>query len=140
MPWLGSYLVRARLNAKRTLEQHRWIRRMAEFGILLFVVSPLPGSGQLGGCFVGRVLGLSKRAVFLIVTLAGVGVATLYAIFGVYINRVLTDAQIGPWIRMGGAAALLLMVWFIFKLLKFLGREPAEGDEAKVETADAEKA
>lgn len=136
IPWLGTYLRRARKNARRSLDEHPWIRRMAEFGIVLFVVSPLPGSGQLGGCFVGRVLGLSKRTVFLVVSLAGVGVATIYAMFGSYIKGVLDHAQIGPWIRVGGFALLLAMAWFIFKLLKYLVRQEPEEETPDDEEGD----
>ena len=132
IPVIGPYLRRARRNARASLEHHPWIRRLAEFGVAVFVLSPLPGSGQLGGCFIGRVLGLPRRTVFLVVTLAGVSVAVLYALFGNYIQGILDHAEIGVWVRVCGAVGILVLCWFLFRLLKYLGREeaPERGQDA----------
>lgn len=124
VPGIGPYLQRARKNASTTLERYRWIRRLAEAGIVLFVLSPLPGSGQLGGCFVGRVIGLSRRTTFLVVSLAGVAVAALYAMFAGYLARLLDNADVSGWIRVAGLVVVLLLAWMIFKLVRHLGREP----------------
>jgi uncharacterized membrane protein len=123
LPVVGPYLQRARRNARTTLDRHPWIRRLAEAGIVLFVVSPLPGSGQLGGCFVGRVIGLPKRTTFLVVALAGIGVSAFYAMFAGYLAKMLDEADVGPWFRVGGFVVVLVLAWLIFKLLKWLGRE-----------------
>lgn len=126
VPWIGPYLRRARHNAGVTLERHPWIRRMAEAGMVLFVLSPLPGSGQLGGCFVGRVIGLPKRTIFFVVALAGVAVAALYAMFAGYLAKMLDTAEVGGWLRVAGFVVLLVLVGLIFKFLRYLGREESE--------------
>jgi len=125
VPGIGPYLQRARKNAGATLEHYRWIRRLAEAGIVIFVLSPLPGSGQLGGCFVGRVIGLSKRTIFLVVSLAGVAVAALYSMFAGYLARTLDTAEVSGWTRVAGLAVVIVLAWLIFKLLRHLGREPS---------------
>ena len=53
VPGIGPYLLRARRNAVKSLDRHRWIRRLAGVGVGLFVLTPLPGSGQLGGASSG---------------------------------------------------------------------------------------
>ena len=58
---------------------HPWIRRWASLGVGFFVVTPLPGSGVLGGCIIGRVVGLTRWQTFLTVTTANVVVSVLYA-------------------------------------------------------------
>ena len=126
IPVVGPYLQRVRHNASKTLERHRWIRHLAGLGVVLFVLSPLPGSGQLGGCFIGRVIGLTKRTIFLVVTLAGTLVAVGYALFGQYIKGLLDEIEADPWIRVAGAAALLVIVFFVIKLFRYLGRVDAE--------------
>ena len=130
IPVMGPFLRRARLNAFASLSRHPWIRRLAGVGVVFFVLTPLPGSGQLGGCFVGRVIGLTRRATFLVVTLAGVLVCVLYAMFGVYIKRVLDELEVSPWGRIGVALSFLVVVWFLVKLLRFLGRQPPPPDVA----------
>jgi uncharacterized membrane protein len=124
VPVIGPYLYRARLNAMTALETHKWIRRLAGVGVILFVLLPAPGSGQLGGCFVGRVIGLKRRTVFLVVSMAGTLVALAYAAFGDYIKRILDSADVGPWIRVGGVLVMLVVVAFLVKILRHLGREP----------------
>lgn len=123
LPWVGPYLRRARKNATTMLDDHKWIRRTAAFGVGLFVLSPLPGSGQLGGCFVGRIIGLHRRTTFLVVTLSGTIVAVGYALFGAYIGDVLDDNEVKTWIRVVGAIVFLAMGWLMFKMLRYLGRE-----------------
>ena len=93
---------------------------------MFFVLSPLPGSGQLGGCFVGRVIGLPKRTIFLVVALAGVAVAALYAIFADYLARTRRhgrrSAGVDPC-RGALSWSFLILAWLIFKFLRYLGRE-----------------
>lgn len=127
VPVIGPYLRRARHNVGETLKSNPWIRRMAEAGIVLFVLSPLPGSGQLGGCFIGRVIGLPKRMIFFVVTLAGVAVAAFYAMFAGYLARVLDTLEVETWLRVVMFVAALVIAWLIFKFLKYVGREvPAQ--------------
>ena len=123
VPVIGPYLKRARHNVGETLKTHPWIRRMAEAGIVLFVLSPLPGSGQLGGCFIGRVIGLPRRTTFFVVTLAGVAVATVYSMFAGYLARVLDTMEVETWMRVVLFVAALVFAWLIFKFLKYVGRE-----------------
>ncbi len=130
IPLIGPYLQRVRHNASKTLERHRWIRHLAGLGVVFFVLSPLPGSGQLGGCFIGRVIGLTKRTTFLVVALAGTFVAVGYALFGEYIRQLLDEIETEPWIRVAGAAVLLVVVFFVIKLFKYLGRVDAETETA----------
>jgi uncharacterized membrane protein len=125
VPVIGPYLKRARHNVGQTLLHHPWIRRMAEAGIVLFVLSPLPGSGQLGGCFIGRVIGLPRRTVFFVVTLAGVAVATLYAMSANYLAHVLDRMGAQTWLRIVLFVFALVLAWLIFKFLRYLGREEA---------------
>lgn len=123
LPWVGPYLRRCRKNAAVILEEHKWIRRLAAVGVGLFVMTPLPFSGQLGGCFVGRLIGLSRRITFLVVTLAGTIVCVGYAFFGAYLGGLLDDHEVKTWIRIVGAVVLVATLWFLFKMLRYLGRE-----------------
>jgi len=136
VPVIGPYLHRARLNATIALNEHKWIRRLAGVGVVFFVLLPGPGSGQLGGCFIGRVLGLKRRTIFLVVSLAGALVCVLYAVFGQYIKGVLDDADVGPWIRIGTALLLVVVFALLVKLLRYLVRQPLPPE---VEEAEALK-
>ena len=43
------------------------------------MVTPLPGSGVLGGCIIGRLVGLTRWQTFLTVSVATIIVSVLYA-------------------------------------------------------------
>jgi uncharacterized membrane protein len=118
LPVIGPYLARARRNAVRTLKERPWIRRLSTIGVSLFVLTPLPGSGSLGGCVMARIVGMSKRASFLAVTFAGVAVCVAYAYGAHRIEPLVVHAEL--WMKVAGAAVLLLIVWLLVRLLKRL--------------------
>lgn len=130
VPKVGPYMRRARANAVTMLRQRPWIRRWAVVGVGLFVITPLPGSGALGGALMGRIVGVSKRATLVSVSIAGVLVATAYA----KLARELEDAlnrleRFAPaWVRVGVFLLFaVVMIWLMAKLVRwFAAREPAE--------------
>jgi len=115
LPWLGPRLRRSHDAARRTLHERPWIRRWATFGVGLFVLLPLPGSGSLGGSIVGRLIGLTRLRCFLTVTAAGVVVCLAYAWGGAGLAAWQTAHEIGIPVRLVSVAVALLAVWLLFK-------------------------
>ena len=56
-------------------------------------------------------------------TVAGILVAAMYAAFGSYIGRVLNDAKADPRWRVLGVVVLFGVVFFVVKMLRYLGRD-----------------
>ena len=79
LPKVGPALRRTRAEAHATIAERPWIRRFAVVGIGLFVLSPLPGSGVLGGSIVGRIIGLGRLSTLAAVSVANALVCVIYA-------------------------------------------------------------
>ncbi len=129
LPRVGPWLVRSRHNARIMLRQRPWIRRWAVVGVGLFVVTPLPGSGALGGSLMGRLVGISKRAIVLAVTVAGVIVCSAYALLANELKEALdrVEAFVPPWVRIAVFLVLAaLLVAFMTRLVRwFATQRPA---------------
>ncbi len=130
VPKVGPTLRRARRNAAVMLKQRPWIRRWAVIGVGLFVITPLPGSGALGGALVGRIVGVSKRATFISVSIAGVVVSLAYALLANELEQALNRLQqfTPPWVRIAVfLIAALVLVYVMTKLVRWLASHPPEG-------------
>lgn len=124
LPKVGPAFVRAREEASRTLKERPWIRRWATFGVGLFVLLPLPGSGALGGCVVGGLIGLSQVRTFTIVSLSNAAVAFLYAWAGDALNDWLTANDVGLWGRLAGFVVGFGLLWVALRAVRSLSRPP----------------
>ncbi len=112
LPGVGPWLRNVRAQAASTLRQRPWIRRLSALGVGFFVVSPLPGSGALGGSIIGHLLGMRRFSTFLIVAISGVIVCTLYAMFGDWVGKALETT---PWyFKAAGILVLgILLIWLL---------------------------
>jgi len=125
LPRLGPALQRARTRMAANLAAHRWIRRLAVVGVGLFVLMPLPGSGTVGGSIMGRIVGLTRRASFVAVTIGGVAVTLAYGYFSDELTRLSERYRLGTPAKVGVGLAFVAALWLIGKLIARLGRTPA---------------
>ena len=134
LPKIGPYMRLSRKNAVATLEQRPWIRRWAVVGISLFVVTPLPGSGALGGAIMGRIIGVSKRATVIAVSIAGIVIGILYALLANELKEVLDRLEqfFPPWVRIVVAIlGAIVMVWLVARLVRWFAVHPADAANGK---------
>ncbi len=123
LPKIGPALRRARRNATIMLKQRPWIRRWATVGVGLFVLTPLPGSGALGGAIVGSIIGVTRFATFVSVSMAGVVVSAGYALLAEELKQLLDtlESYFPAWVRIGIAAVVvILMAYLVTRLVKWL--------------------
>ena len=132
-PGIGPRLVRERHAAVATLALRPWIRRWATFGVGLFVLSPLPGSGTLGGSIVGRLIGLSRVRSFLVSTLASAAAAMIYGAFGDRLRAWANAHSLSTPVRVAGLLVLLGIAWALWKWVSrmYRGSGPAEASSHK---------
>ena len=116
LPWLGVKLAGARRKARSQAGDHPWIRRWASLGVGVFVVTPLPGSGVLGGCIIGRLVGLTRWQTFLTVSVATIIVSVLYAWGAQALGAWMAANDLSLMQRLalfaGGIALLFLLIKF----------------------------
>lgn len=129
VPKIGPALRRARRNAALMLNQRKWIRRWAVVGVGLFVITPLPGSGALGGALVGRIVGVTKRATFISVSVAGVIVSIAYAMLAKELKALLDRIEqfAPPAVRIAVSVLMaIVMIYLMTKLVRWLASHPPE--------------
>lgn len=135
LPKLGPRLRVLRGSTARTLEERPWIRRWAVLGVAFFVLLPLPGSGTLGGSLMGRLIGLTRRATFVAVMVAGLAVTALYGWFGNALQRFGERHALTLPVKIAGALAFVVLVVAVGRLLARAGRQtapPAPGRPGRV--------
>ena len=123
LPKIGPALRHARRNATVMLKQRPWIRRWATVGVGLFVLTPLPGSGALGGAIVGRIIGVTRFATFVSVSMAGIAVSAGYALLAEELKQLLDtlESYFPAWVRISIAVvAVIVMAYLVTKLVKWL--------------------
>jgi uncharacterized membrane protein len=139
VPRVGPWLRRARMGASRSLRQHPWVRRLATVGLGVFVLLPLPGSGSLGGCLIGRLIGLRPLRTFLATGIAGVLVALLYGWGGATLKEWLDREEVGWKVRAAGVVLFLLVVTLLVRFVRRFARTVPPGADARV-TAQGQRA
>ncbi|MBI4564715.1 MAG: small multi-drug export protein [Planctomycetes bacterium] len=115
LPWLGRRLRWMERNGRETLERRRFYRRSAFFGVILFVMFPLTGTGAIGGTIFGRLIGLTSARILTAIAIGAVAGSFGLALGAEGLARLLEPVRHTAWFRAigyGAAAALLaILVW-----------------------------
>ncbi|NMB77615.1 MAG: small multi-drug export protein [Methanomicrobiales archaeon] len=78
LPWLGPFFVRLTDSTRDFLNDHRWLKGMWFFAVVLMVMVPVFGSGGVRGSLAGKLLGLGNPLTF-----AAVVAGALIGCFGI---------------------------------------------------------
>jgi uncharacterized membrane protein len=135
IPYLGPRLARGRAHALAVATERVWIRRWATAGVALFVISPLPGSGVLGGTLVGRVVGLTRKRTFISVAVANAIVCAVYALGADALEQWMQRSRMTVGQRVGVFVAAVLLGVLLVKWL--LSRNARNGNGANTSAAAA---
>jgi hypothetical protein len=98
VPWVGPMLRKGHDRAEQVLDEYPRLRRMAFWGVVLFVFLPLPASGSIGGTFVGQMLGLSRALGLWAVILGGALVSAAFAVLAVAVGSQARAVLENPWV------------------------------------------
>jgi uncharacterized membrane protein len=115
---VGPWLRRAHERAADVLRDYPRLRRMAFWGVTLFVFLPLPGTGAVGGTFAGQLIGLSRTMTVVAIAL-GSGVALgLFAVLACALGAEAQKIIANPFVVGISAAALVLFVWLAYRRVR----------------------
>lgn len=128
IPFVGPKLAGARAQAIAVAQERPWIRRWATAGLAIFVISPLPGSGVLGGTLVGRVAGLTRKRTFVAVAIANAAVCALYYFGADALEGFMRERQMSVWERVGAFVGGVAVMVVLVKLLLRSGTKAASSD------------
>jgi uncharacterized membrane protein len=64
LPWVGPKIAELSADSEFILAHQPWMKRLTFLGLLAFIAFPLAATGSVGGAIFGRLLGLSRWAIF----------------------------------------------------------------------------
>jgi len=119
IPALGPKIAAAHAAGHRVLATHSWMRRATFFGLIFFIAVPFQGTGAVIGVLLGRILGLTRKAMVLAVfagsSLGALAMAQL-AHFG---REEVAAIAKNPWLGVITLVLVLLAMWYFGR--KFMG-------------------
>lgn len=110
IPWLGRRLQALEADMRGTLERRPWVRRWTLLSVAFFIVVPLAGMGALGATILGRLSGLTFRALFWAATAGSLAGSGIFLLFARPALRLLEPVQGHPLLRWSGLALAALFV------------------------------
>lgn len=112
---LKSGLHKIQANANLVVDAYPWIRRAAVIGVVIFVLFPVAGTGAVGACFLGILLGIHRGVLIAAVSLGGFLGGMFMAFLAVYFGGAvlsLRDTLQNPvvkYVTIGVIIVLLLL-------------------------------
>ena len=111
LPYVGEKLAMLVWDGKQFLTNHRWIRRMAFVGLVMFVVFPTSTTGSIGGSIFGRLLGMGRVQTVIGVLMGSMIGNGIMWIFAKQINKYFDPQNI--WLKVVGVVILVALAVFI---------------------------
>lgn len=116
--WVARTLKRAHDSAQQVLDAYPRIRRMAFWGVVLFVFLPLPASGSIGGTFVGQFVGLTRTSGAIAVVFAGALVSAIFAGLAIFMGAQAQEMLANRWLTAGSVVLFALFLWIAWRHTK----------------------
>ncbi len=124
IPVLGRRLAEARQVGYRVLRTHKWMRRAAELGLAVFVALPFQGSGAVLGVVLGRILGLTRLAIFSFVVLGSAAGSALVALAGEIGHDEITHLAADPTLGICATLVALVLTYLLGRWFLGLNHNP----------------
>ncbi len=122
VPGLGPALRNVHDRAQTALSEYPRLKRMAFWGVTIFVFLPLPASGSVGGTFAGQLLGLTRTMGLAAVLLGGALVSVTFAALAGALGSQAAAILDNPWISVVSGVVFLLVVLLAWNRAKKLLR------------------
>ncbi len=111
VPWIGPKIAALSSDSEFILSHQPWMKRMTFIGLLAFIAFPLAATGSVGGAIFGRLLGLSRWAIFWGSSIGAViGNAGMLFLAEVVQEYLPENSLIVKW---GGIAVIILIIVFL---------------------------
>jgi len=115
IPLLGAWIRRFMDHGQAFLARRPYLKRFYFSGLVLFVMFPLQGSGGIGGSLVGRLLGMSKRAVLMAITIGAFGGCFLIALGSEFIWELIVAHPLHGIIVAGAVIGALIAGYLVYR-------------------------
>jgi uncharacterized membrane protein len=118
LPVAGAGITAARRRAHEVLERYPGLRRLAFWGVSLFVFLPLPASGAVGGSFAATLFGLSRASGVLGIGLGSGAIAVVFTAIAIGMGKEGEALLKNPWLGVAGLAVFALFGWLAYRRAK----------------------
>jgi len=131
LPVLGKFIDRTEVRCRRFLEAKPWRQRLALVALALYVALPVQMSGGLVGSILGRVMGVPRRRVFVVVAASSAAGAFSVGTLAYVVGKPALE-----WIQGWSASPLpavlgvVFIVGFIIAIAYMVRRARRNHDEA----------
>lgn len=121
LPVIGHKIAELTVDGELILSKQPWMRRFTFLGLLAFIAFPLAATGSAGGAIFGRLLGLSRRAIFWGSAIGGVlGNAAIYYLSKKVLDYLPQDNWLVQW---GGVIIIIGIIVFLERRYAKMKRE-----------------
>lgn len=123
LPRIGPWLIKTRIQAATTFHQYPRLERMAFWGVVLWVMLPLPASGAITGSFATRLVGLSRMSATFAILIGSLGNGLVFAAMATALGAHSAALIDNPQFTVISSVLLLGAIWFGWRRLRRLLRE-----------------
>lgn len=115
VPGIGPALRKGHDHAEEVLAEYPRLKRMAFWGVVIFVYLPLPASGSIGGTFVGQMLGLRRGQGLWAVVLGGALVSATFAGLAIALGSQAEAMLRNPWVSVAAVLVFLAVAFLAYR-------------------------
>ena len=114
VPWIGPKIASLSSDSEFILAHQPWMKRMTFLGLLAFIAFPLAATGSAGGAIFGRLLGLSRWAIFWGSTIGAIiGNAAMLFLVEVVKDSLPENLENSPIVKWGGLPIIVLIIFLL---------------------------
>lgn len=114
VPWIGPKIAALSSDSEFILAHQPWMKRATFLGLLAFIGFPLAATGSVGGAIFGRLLGLSRWAIFWGSTIGAViGNGSMWILAVLVKDQLPDNMQDSLIVKYGGIFFIVLIVVFL---------------------------
>jgi uncharacterized membrane protein len=110
LPWVGPKIAELSVDSEFILAHQPWMKRLTFLGLLVFIAFPLAATGSVGGAIFGRLLGLSRWAIFWGSSIGAIIGNAAMLFLNKSVERMFPGLQDNPVMKWGGLPIILLII------------------------------
>ena len=135
LPWVGPKIAELSVDSEFILAHQPWMKRLTFLGLLAFIAFPLAATGSVGGAIFGRLLGLSRWAIFWGSAIGAVIGNAAMLFLNRSVEKVFPGLQDNPFMKWGGIPIVVLIILLLERRYRMMKKVFVENKHAAATTS-----
>ena len=135
LPWIGQRMESLVDDGEFILKRQPWIRRIAFWGLVGFVIFPTSTTGSIGGSIFGRLMGMSRFTIVFAIMIGSILGNGIMLVFAKQVNKVMPE-QDSLWMKIAGVVLMIVILFFFERYIKGLKQSYVDMESAQAESSD----